>query len=83
VYIVVFVVVTALQCIPVRISWEKWDGEHEGKCISLNAIGWTSAAVNIILDLIVMVLPVRELKNLKISRWRKAGVMLMFAGGFL
>jgi hypothetical protein len=82
-YIVIFVIVTALQCIPVHIAWEKWDGEHRGQCMSLNALGWTSASINILLDLIVMVLPVKELKNLRISRRRKFGVMLMFAGGFL
>ena len=82
-YIFVFVIVTAFQCIPVRIAWEKWDGEHTGKCLSLNALGWASASLNIVLDLIVIVLPIRELKNLAISRRRKVGVMLMFLGGFL
>jgi hypothetical protein len=82
-YIGVFVIVTALQCIPVRIAWEHWDGEHHGKCISLNALGWASASVNILLDLIVIILPIRQLKDLAISRRRKAGVMLMFLGGFL
>ncbi|KAH7410485.1 hypothetical protein DE146DRAFT_675190 [Phaeosphaeria sp. MPI-PUGE-AT-0046c] len=80
-YIIAFVTTTALQCIPVRISWEQWDGEHHGKCLSLSAVGWSSAAINIVLDLVVMVIPIREVKNLSISRVRKFGVMLMFLGG--
>jgi hypothetical protein len=80
---VAFVLATALQCIPVRIAWEHWDGEHHGKCIDLNADAWCSAAGNIILDLIVILLPMRELKDLKMNRWRKFGVMLMFLGGLL
>lgn len=82
-YMVAFVLATALQCIPVRIAWEHWDGEHHGKCIDLNADAWCSAAGNIILDLIVILLPMRELKDLKMNRWRKFGVMLMFLGGLL
>ena len=82
-YIIAFVTATALQCIPVRISWEHWDGEHHGQCLSLSAVGWSSAAFNIILDLVVMILPIKEVKNLSISRWRKFGVMLMFFGGLL
>jgi hypothetical protein len=82
-YIISFVTATALQCIPIRIAWEHWDGEHHGKCIDLNADAWCSAATNIILDLIVIALPMKELKKLAISRRRKAGVMLMFLGGLL
>ncbi|CAG5154354.1 uncharacterized protein ALTATR162_LOCUS3573 [Alternaria atra] len=80
-YIIAFVTATALQCIPIRIAWEHWDGEHHGKCINLNADAWASAAVNIILDIIVIVIPMRELSKLAMSRRRKFGIMLMFLGG--
>lgn len=82
-YIITFVTATALQCIPIRFAWERWDGDHHGKCIDLNADAWCSAAVNIVLDLIVILLPMRELKKLAMSRRRKFGVMLMFLGGLL
>lgn len=82
-YLIAFVTADALQCLPIDIAWERWDGEHHGKCINLNRLGWASAAVNIVLDLIVIVLPMREVKNLSLSRRRKAGVMLMFLGGGL
>jgi len=82
-YMIAFVIVTALQCMPVRIAWEHWDGEHQGKCINLKADAWCSAAANIILDLIVILLPIWVLKDLKMDRWRKLGVMLMFLGGLL
>ncbi|KAF7679597.1 hypothetical protein GT037_003345 [Alternaria burnsii] len=80
-YIIAFGTATTLQCIPIRIAWERWDGEHHGKCINLNADAWASAAVNIILDLIVITIPMRELSQLKMSRRRKFGIMLMFLGG--
>ncbi|KAJ4364311.1 hypothetical protein N0V95_000823 [Ascochyta clinopodiicola] len=80
-YIIAFVTATALQCLPIRFAWERWDGEHHGKCINLNADAWVSAGVNIILDLVVIILPMRELSKLAMSRRRKFGVMLMFLGG--
>jgi hypothetical protein len=83
VYLVVFVTATALQCIPISLAWTRWDGEHHGRCIDLNADAWTSAAFNILLDLVVIALPMRELKNLAMSHRRKFGVMLMFLGGLL
>lgn len=82
-YIIAFVVATALQCVPIRIAWEHWDGEHHGRCINLNIDAWCSAAFNIVLDLIVIALPMGELRKLAMSRRRKAGVMLMFLGGLL
>ncbi|KAK6005792.1 hypothetical protein QM012_007434 [Aureobasidium pullulans] len=80
-YIVVFVLVTALQCTPVNMAWLKWDGQHHGKCLDLNADGWASASINIILDLIVMTLPMKQLTVLNMSWQRKVGVIGMFLGG--
>lgn len=82
-YSVVFVTATALQCIPVSMAWKKWDGEHKGKCIDLNADGWASASLNIILDLIVIALPMKQLTVLNMSWQRKLGVIVMFLGGGL
>ncbi|KAI4834464.1 hypothetical protein E4T44_08787, partial [Aureobasidium sp. EXF-8845] len=80
-YSVVFVTVTALQCIPVSMAWKKWDGEHHGKCLDLNADGWASATLNIVLDLIVIVLPMKQLTVLNMGWQRKLGVIVMFLGG--
>ncbi|KAI4733587.1 hypothetical protein E4T50_15852 [Aureobasidium sp. EXF-12298] len=80
-YIIVFVLVTAFQCRPVNVAWLKWDGEHPGKCLDLNADGWASASINIILDLIVIVLPMKQLTMLNMSWQRKLGVIAMFLGG--
>jgi hypothetical protein len=82
-YIMGLIPATIFQCLPIRIAWERWDGEHHGKCISLNLEGWVSAVINIVLDLVVLCLPLRELSKLAMSRRKKAGIMLMFVGGGL
>ena len=38
-------------------AWHHWDGEHPGRCNNVNAQSWASAAINIVLDVIVVVLP--------------------------
>ncbi|KAF2634256.1 hypothetical protein P280DRAFT_485620 [Massarina eburnea CBS 473.64] len=80
-YIPGFVIATIVQCMPIRYAWEHWDGEHNGKCFNVNMEGWMSAAINIVLDIIVICMPLRELSKLAMSRRRKAGIMLMFLGG--
>lgn len=83
-YIIAFVTATGLQCLPIHIAWEHWDGEHHGTCINLNADAWASAGVNIVLDLVVIILPIREVSKLSMSRRRRFGVMIMFLlGGFV
>lgn len=82
-YILGFVPATIFQCLPVSNAWKRWDGEHPGKCIDLHAEAWTAAALNIVLDLIVIFIPLRELSQLKMSPRRKAGILVMFMGGGL
>jgi hypothetical protein len=72
-----------VQCIPISLAWDRWDGQHAGKCLNLNALGWTAAAMNIILDLVVICLPLKEMSQLKMSWRRKTGILLMFLGGGL
>ena len=39
VYGAAFIFTGIFQCQPISFYWTKWDGEHEGKCISINALG--------------------------------------------
>lgn len=82
-YTIACVTASGLQCLPIHYAWDRWDGENNGKCINLNALAWASAAINIVLDLIVIVLPMKEISTLSLSRRRKFGVMLMFLLGGL
>ncbi|OCK81388.1 hypothetical protein K432DRAFT_351109 [Lepidopterella palustris CBS 459.81] len=81
-YILAFIPLTIFQCRPINLAWTRWDGEHSGTCVNLNAEGWTSAAFNIALDVTTIVLPLRQLSTLKMSRRKKVGIMFMFMLGF-
>lgn len=83
VYGTLFIIISIFQCIPVRGAWTRWDGVVEARCVNVNAVGWTCAALNIALDFIVLVLPLRGLAKLAMPWERKIGVLLVFCLGFL
>jgi hypothetical protein len=79
-----FILVSIFQCRPVNLAWRRWDGMPKGgHCNNINAQGWCSAVFNIVLDVIVIVLPMRQLSKLALTWRKKVGVMLMFSVGFL
>lgn len=74
---------TVFQCTPVSYYWTNWDGEHEGTCLSGNAIAWANAAVNIVLDLWMLGVPLAQLHGLQLHWKKKVGVAIMFCVGTL
>lgn len=82
-YGVAFFFATLFQCTPINYMWHQWDDEHEGWCNNFHLQGWLAAGFNIILDLIVLGLPLRELSRMNMSNRKKISVMLMFMTGIL
>ncbi|KAK9778379.1 hypothetical protein SCAR479_04781 [Seiridium cardinale] len=74
--------VLIFQCSPISGAWLSWDGEYEAKCVSINILGWSAAAINIALDLATIVLPLPELFQLSMSWKKKIQILLMFMVGF-
>lgn len=79
----VFVIVAIFQCRPVNYFWTKWDGEHEGHCLDINALSWSNAAISIALDIWMLAIPMWQLKNLNLDWRKKIGVGMMFTVGTL
>ncbi|KAH6662687.1 hypothetical protein B0J14DRAFT_621822 [Halenospora varia] len=48
----------------IHATWTGWDGTGQAKCVNVNALGWTSGAINIALDVIVLLLPLPGLAKL-------------------
>ncbi|KAI8933113.1 hypothetical protein NX059_009756 [Plenodomus lindquistii] len=82
-YGVAFTVTCLFNCTPVSYIWERWDGEHKGKCINFHVFGWVSAVVNIVLDIAVVAVPIPELLRLSLSTKKKVYVIMMFSVGAL
>lgn len=78
-----FIIAAIVQCQPISHYWNSWDGEHKGKCISINALAWANAAISIALDIWMLALPLSQVFSLKLAWKKKVSVALMFFVGTL
>lgn len=70
-----FTFVIAFQCQPVSAVWDRF---ISGKCLDVNAIGYAGAILSIVEDIVLVLLPLPELRKLQIGSKQRAGVALMF-----
>lgn len=77
-----FVLVTIFQCQPVSFAWDK-SSRSGGRCVDYNAAAWANAGVNILQDILIVILPMNELRALQLGRMKKLGVYAMFGAGGL
>ena len=77
---IAFSISITLQCIPVSAVW---DITRKGKCINSSAVVAAGAGFSIFEDLVIILLPVPQLKQLNFSMWRRLAVIAMFAMGSL
>ncbi|KAK8095686.1 cfem domain-containing protein [Apiospora kogelbergensis] len=80
-YGISFVVATMLQCQPLNYSWKQIDSTIQGKCNNIHLQGWMSAILNIVVDLIILVLPLKQLYALQTNLKKKIMIMVMFSLG--
>jgi hypothetical protein len=79
---IAFTFVLAFNCNPASFVWEGWDGTKEGTCIDSSKAVLVHAGLNIALDVIIVLMPIRELTKLNLSTKKKFGTALMFCFGF-
>lgn len=82
-YAVSFFFATLFQCWPIDHAWLQLDESHTGYCNQVHLQGWLSAVLNIILDIIILVLPVRELCRLQMNIRKKLFLFVIFCLGIL
>ncbi|KAK1590383.1 CFEM domain-containing protein [Colletotrichum navitas] len=80
-YGIAFVTCTALQCMPVSYSWEQIDSKKVGKCNDIHLQGWMSAICNIVIDILILVLPLKKLAALQMKLKKKLMITFMFSLG--
>lgn len=76
---VIILFLQIFQCLPVAYNWDK--SIPNGSCLSVNTLTYTHAAMSILQDVIILVLPVSELASLKLERKQKLGVFFVFQVG--
>ncbi|KAH8589850.1 hypothetical protein B0O99DRAFT_522425, partial [Bisporella sp. PMI_857] len=73
-----FFIAIALQCIPVHAVW---DMSVRGKCINLSALVFSGAGLSIFEDTVIILLPVFELKSLRLTLAKRLLIIFVFAMG--
>ncbi|RDW80331.1 hypothetical protein BP5796_05029 [Coleophoma crateriformis] len=76
-----FELAALFQCRPISFYWKKWDGEHHGSCLNNNALAFSNAAINIVADVWMLVLPMSEVIYLNLHWKKKVGVGMMLGVG--
>ncbi|KAK2057114.1 CFEM domain-containing protein [Colletotrichum caudatum] len=80
----VFLVASLTSCQPLNYVWDGWTGKMEGRCFSSNPPALAHGALNLVLDVWMLFLPVSQIYKLNIPRKQKLDVMFMFSmGAFL
>jgi predicted Co/Zn/Cd cation transporter (cation efflux family) len=80
-YGVIYAAVTIFQCLPVGYLSHRWDHEHKGSCINLNAMTWSNAGISIAVDIWMLLIPLMQVKTLQLDFRKKIGAGLMFCVG--
>lgn len=67
-------------CVPIRAFWTKEEG---AKCINQFAMWFSNAAINILTDFAIIILPMPVIRNLNLARRQKQALIGIFALGGL
>jgi hypothetical protein len=71
-----------LYCRPISKVWD-WAHEHRGHCWNINLLLLSGGGVTVILDIIIIVLPVRETLRLRLSPQKRLEIISIFVVGIL
>jgi len=72
----VFLMLIIFQCRPINSIWDK---TIDGKCLPTDVVIFTGAALSIVEDFIILLLPVHELWKLQMSNKKKLGIILLLS----
>lgn len=78
-----FLLTLVFACDPISYHWTRWDGEGQGKCIDVTVIAVAFSIISIVLDLWMLVIPLSQIKFLRLSRVRRMAAATMFLVGTL
>ena len=74
-------ILVGLQCKPLSFLWDGWQTGQPGNCIQQHVEVYAYAALNIVLDLWILLLPIPQLIGLPVSLRMKLTASTMFAIG--
>lgn len=82
VFCVVCIVCCLVQCIPLHKMWD-FTGMVQGRCINTTALFYTTSAVNILVDIWILVLPIKTLLKVQRPTREKFALVAIFSLGVI
>lgn len=83
-YTVAFTIVDIWLCLPIDYFWKQWtDEDYPGTCVDYLLPSFLYSGIGIFFDIVIMAIPLAQLRNLKMSPRNKITVGLMFCVGIL
>lgn len=86
-YVVAFAIATMfgalLQCTPIHYGWDRLYGRMQGRCVDLKAEVLSTAVLNTLADVALLILPIPTLWNLQMPLKQKLGLCVIFLLGIL
>jgi hypothetical protein len=73
-----FILVIIFQCKPIN---GVWDRSVQSKCLSIKAIAFSSAAISIAEDFLILLMPITQLIGLQMTLRKKLNLLGMFSVG--
>ena len=70
-----------VQCLPIKAAWDL--GIKHKKCLSIEGVGISNAAVNLISEVIIILLPLSEIRSLQLPKRKKVPLYGLFGAGVL
>ncbi|KAI0426763.1 hypothetical protein F5Y09DRAFT_317953 [Xylaria sp. FL1042] len=80
---ITYVFCVIFQCTPVPFFWDGWNGLHKGFCVDRWAIFLSGGIVTTSLDIFLIVLPMRWVFRLQLSRAKKITTVGMLSLGVI
>lgn len=80
----IYLILFLIQRMPLWLFWEGWKGKTpRGVIVDGNAMGISHGALNVALDIWMLILPLSPLVKLGVKFKKKVGVIAMFSVGIL
>ncbi|KAL9113461.1 MAG: hypothetical protein Q9227_002502 [Pyrenula ochraceoflavens] len=77
------VLIGALRCIPVKDGWTFDPKNKNTRCVNLQDFLLANSIPNIILDVVIIILPMKMIWNLQLSKPRRIGICVAFCLGLM
>lgn len=77
-YIIAQILTQIFQCVPIKALW---DSNISAKCINFYAMTMAMSVMNVTTDIVVLILPMRSVSGLPISRSQKWQLSATFVLG--